>query len=473
MNMSLSTLSATQAFGVRINARAELRRALLAAAETCWVYAPLMILAALGGQARLLSPIGIFLVYWAGLEIGRYLPRVRRAWRMLQLLTLALAVALVLVVVRVDLYRGTPLLDFTWLPQYLNQLVSFSGGLTSEQIATLALLYAYVRGVGFGQRPLTLWFVGYQFRLGILVLFLTGLLGVLARSVDWRTPLIVFFVVSLLSIALARIEEGGREMALGGRWALILVGANVLVVLLGLFITPLLTIAAANALFVLLEPFAPVFEFLLNLILVPLFFILSLLFTLLGPIFGFLVAALRSFQQRLLPQLPTNAPDITRELPDLSFALPYVRLGLLLLFVFSIALIVAHALHRRMSEWEEENFMREAAGAQDLSRAERIKRPRTAAPPPREIEAENIRRIYAALLARAAAVGVPRREAETPFEFLPRLSAQFPDATPDLQTLTDAYVAVHYAQVPATGAQVREMRGVWQRLRGQLVKKRQ
>jgi hypothetical protein len=89
----------------------------------------------------------------------------------------------------------------------------------------------------------------------------------------------------------------------------------------------------------------------------------------------------------------------------------------------------------------------------------------------REIEAENIRRIYAALLARCQAIGLPRREAETPFEFLPRLRAQFPQAASDLSALTEAYVAVHYAQTPATGAQVRAMRAVWQRLRGQLVRR--
>ena len=41
-------------------------------------------------------------------------------------------------------------------------------------------------------------------------------------------------------------------------------------------------------------------------------------------------------------------------------------------------------------------------------------------------------------------------------------------AAADLSALTEAYVAVHYAQIPATDTQVRVMRAVWQRLRGQL-----
>ena len=82
-----------------------------------------------------------------------------------------------------------------------------------------------------------------------------------------------------------------------------------------------------------------------------------------------------------------------------------------------------------------------------------------------------LRTQYAALLARAAVVGLPRREAETPFEFLPRLTAEFPNALSDLRALTEAYVAVHYAQQQATPGQVHEMRVVWQRLRKELVKR--
>jgi hypothetical protein len=83
----------------------------------------------------------------------------------------------------------------------------------------------------------------------------------------------------------------------------------------------------------------------------------------------------------------------------------------------------------------------------------------------REIHAENVRRIYAALLAHAEMLGLKRREAETPFEFLPRLVAHFPDVSGDLHTITDAYVAVHYAQAPATEPQVRELRARWHKTR--------
>src|SRR5215467_14654785 len=89
---------------MRMNVRAELRRALFAGAETCWVYAILLTLSGLGGFPRNLSPFSIFIIYWAGIEIGHYLPRLRAHWRLLQAASIGLAALLILAVLRIDLY---------------------------------------------------------------------------------------------------------------------------------------------------------------------------------------------------------------------------------------------------------------------------------------------------------------------------------------------------------------------------------
>jgi hypothetical protein len=279
--------------------------------------------------------------------------------------------------------------------------------------------------------------------------------------------------VSLLSIALARMEESGREMALGRAWALLLVGASLLVVALGFFVTPLFTITAAAAFFQILSPLAPVVEFLVSLILIPLSYLLEAVIEFLIPIFSIILTAFRGLPFDIIPQVQAPLRKAADEGSGLLVAiLPYVRLLVFLMILLSAALIVARALNRRMMRVEEESFAREGAGERDRPGAEKMRRLRAAPVSQREIEAENIRRIYAALLARCEAVGLPRREAETPFEFLPRLSAQFPQAAADLSALTEAYVAVHYAQIPATNSQVRMMRAVWQRLRRQLVRRK-
>jgi hypothetical protein len=467
--MFAPALAAPRLSGIKFDARAELRRALLAAAETCWVYAVVLTLTALLRPPRLISPVGVFFTYFVALEIGRYLPRLLRGQRALQWINLALAGLVILFVIRVDLYRDAPVFDLTWLPSYLGNLSALFERFASDQIATIALLFVYVRGLGFAYRPLTLWFTGFQFRLGVVFFFGIAIAGAFAGGVDIRALLVVYFIVSLLSIALARMEESGREMALGKAWAPLLVGASLLVVSLGFFVTPLMTMAAAAAFFQILSPLAPVVEFLLTLILVPLSYVIEFLIGLLMPLLTLVMVSLRRLPLDILPQLQIPLQKSS----DNGIALfvqiwPYLRLVLFLAILMGAALAIARAVNRRMAQVEEETFIREAVGERDRKRAEKMGGARAAPMLPHEVEAENIRRIYAALLARCQAIGLPRREAETPFEFLPRLEAQFPQAATDLSALTEAYVAVHYAQIPATNERVHAMRAVWRRLRGQL-----
>lgn len=467
-----TSLTAGKPVGFRLNARGELRRALLAAGETCWVYAIVLVLTALARPSNLISPFAIFLTYWAALDIGRYLPRMRLKRSMLQWVNLSLAVLIILTVVRLDLYRNVPPFDITWMPTYFSRLSALFERFSPEQIATVAMVFVYMRGVGFAYRPLTLWFTGFQFRLGIVFFFGSGIVGAFAGGSDFRGLIIAYFFVSLLSIALARMEESGREMALGKAWAFLLAVACLLVVALGFFVTPLLTTSAAAAFFQALAPFGPVAEFILGLIMIPLSYVIEAILEFLIPILSVVIESLRRLPFDLIPQTTAPLQNAADQGTALFVSLwPYVRLLLFLMIVMGVAIIVARTLNRQMNRMEEESFVREGAAERDFKLAEKTGRRRAAPRQRHEIEAENIRRIYAALLARCQAIGFPRREAETPFEFLPRLKAHFPRAASDLSALTEAYVAVHYAQVPATGEQVRAMRGVWQRLRGQLVRR--
>jgi hypothetical protein len=169
------------------------------------------------------------------------------------------------------------------------------------------------------------------------------------------------------------------------------------------------------------------------------------------------------------PEVNRDLQNLANSINQLAVVIPYLRLLGIIAIVFGIGLVIALALNRRLLRIEEESFVREAASEYEDTRSEKLRRARARPAPFREIEAENIRRVYAALLARAEASGLARREAETPLEFLPRLIARWPEAAPDLNQVTQAYVAVHYAQQSATREQVREVRAAWERLKNQLV----
>ncbi len=448
--------------------RADVRRAVLAAAETCWVYAGMLTVGRAAGSSRFLTAFGIWFTYWAALEIGHYLPRRRQPLRVLRLLNLGLAILIFLAVIRLDLYRDVPLLDLSWVGAFVRGLSSTVPLFTPPQIAIITLLYVYVRGSGFGQRPLTLWFVGFQFRLGVLIFFIISLLAVLTGPPNLLPPLVAYFVLSLLGVALSRIDESGREKGLGMHWAVLLIAACAVVVLIALFVTPLFTLTGVNLFFRLFEPLLPVLAFLLAILLIPLGWVFSLLIDLLAPLFAGLSQVFKNLQIQLPEQVQQPLKAVPSALSQLLFLVPYLQLLLFIALIFGAAVLVARALNRRMMQAEEEGYFREPVESLPARPKEKPRRTPRGAKRRGEIQAENIRRIYAALLARAAALGLARREAETPLEFLPRLVGRFPQAEADLRMLTDAYVSVHYGEQAATSAQVREARLVWGRAKREM-----
>ncbi|MEW5719485.1 MAG: DUF4129 domain-containing protein, partial [Chloroflexota bacterium] len=132
-----------------------------------------------------------------------------------------------------------------------------------------------------------------------------------------------------------------------------------------------------------------------------------------------------------------------------------------------VAYVLLRALNRRMKQIEGEAYIREAISAEeagDRARRGALKKSRPPRSRAQHIAAESIRRIYAALVARAASAGVARRVAETPYEFLPRLYDKFSEQRDDIHSITEAYVAVHYGETDAAPEIVAQVRAAWRRV---------
>jgi len=71
----------------------------------------------------------------------------------------------------------------------------------------------------------------------------TTLAKALARSLGCT---FVYFIFSLLAIALARLEEAGRELALDWKWAGVLLGTIAATVGMGYLVTQLFTLQVVN-----------------------------------------------------------------------------------------------------------------------------------------------------------------------------------------------------------------------------------
>ncbi len=450
----------------QLSLRRELRLALLAAMETCWVYSILAFLAALMKIPRAPSPLTLFFAYWIALLAGRGLPRLKQRWSILQLIAVGLAAITLFSVARIELYPRLDLFDFSWLPRFVRAL-SFADGFVAEHLTGLGVLFVFMRGLGYGQRPLTLWFIGFQFRLGVVIFFLLLIVSSFLKSIDVSFWIFVYFFFSLLAIALARLDEIGSDIHYGLRWAMTLLTGVALVVFLGLGLLQFFTLDVAEGLLRLFTPLWILFEIILLIIIIPVSLIVGFLVDLLQPLFINLRKIFDDLQRIFPPDTAEKLAQAAQPNPALGFLIPLGKTILILGVFLSVGYLLARALNRRMQESEAEAGFREALGEDE--EAARVRRAAMTKKKSRRqhvgpMAAESIRRIYAALVARASVAGLPRQIAETPYEFLPRLQRRWSENVEEMRTITDAYVAVHYAEEDATPDQVQRVRTAWQRI---------
>jgi hypothetical protein len=320
---------------------------------------------------------------------------------------------------------------------------------------------------------MTLWFTAFQFRLGIVAFFLLLFFSSILRPFDPSPWLFVYFFLSLLAIALARIDEMESDVRFGPRWAITLLASVALVLFLGLMLLQFLTLNSVAALLQLSAPVWALVALIVTLVALPFGFLASWLIELLQPLF----TGLGRFFQALSGLIPTGAADNLRQaqeqMAQLSFLEPIFKTLFVLAVVLGVGYLIAHALNRRMKQMEDEQYVRESLSATERS-AERAGTRKKKTPERRRagtIAAESIRRIYAALVARAGEAGLPRAVAETPYEYLPRLVHTWPEQAADLHAITDAYVDVHYAEREFPAAEVNRLRELWKRIEATIKRK--
>ncbi len=85
---------------------------------------------------------------------------------------------------------------------------------------------------------------------------------------------------------------------------------------------------------------------------------------------------------------------------------------------------------------------------------------------------ERVRRLYLALVQRAAQAGHPRRPSQTPFEYAEGLESHLASEREALETLTEAFVQARYSPRPFSTDEVGLLHRLWQRLAAALRHKR-
>ena len=85
---------------------------------------------------------------------------------------------------------------------------------------------------------------------------------------------------------------------------------------------------------------------------------------------------------------------------------------------------------------------------------------------------EMVRYFYLSSERRAADAGQPRRPGQTPYEYRQLLDERFPELEPDLEGLTDAFVAARYSAEPVEEEDAQQVKPLWQRIKVALRQRR-
>ena len=467
---------------LRTHARRELVFLSLGTIDVC-VMTPLV--AALLSRLIPVRPLPVTAIFLCTVLAVHYLARLalhlspRPALRAI-LLGLGILVSGFLTVHQV-LYAETRLWDPAWL-------VGIVAGVR-RQVASpdvlifLLVLFLWWRGLVLAQRRLDSENVAFRFRLGLLLIAMTTALGESMLPWPYHRFVFVFFFASLLGIALARAEEvgeqyGGSKSPFGLGWLATLVVAGLGVLLLAGGLAALLT---PDNLSLVLVPALYVVRLALFGLVYVMAWVAQVLIAPLMVIFrrGDLARILEEAASRMVPP---ERPEMEDESP-VSLLAPEQLLMLrtvgVILGVLLLLLLVVSSLRRlrlragrqrdeeRESVWEGTHLRR---GLGDLLRRGRRRLDGAAAALShtllgRLFAALTIRRIYAHLGVLAAERGYPRLSSQTPYEYLPTLEQAFPDRREEVARITEAYVAVHYGEMPERAEELAVIQAAWESIR--------
>lgn len=397
---------------------------------------------------------------------------------------LALVMLLVLTcmfALRVFLYAGQEYKGFDWLGETIKDVLDVYQAVPDWFIIVLSTLFLWWRGISLAQRRPSVRSVALSFYLGIVSFIGFVLLVNLVTREDPSFFIPVFFFYALMALAATRMDEmrgrrGAMRSPFGVSWLLSIAGAVLIVVLLGTLLGALLTGKDLQAVVQWIAP-------------------LLLLF---GVVVGALLAALRMMTDWLLgflrsmgverateplAELLDGLGDLVPGGSDSPLSAPpglgAIRLVLMGGLIVGLGALVIWMVRnqgwgeRAGDEEDQESVFSSALLLDHLRELVETGSGRLAAAlglVQRRgwrglFAALTIRRIYAQMLRLAAHHGYPRAPFQTPYEYESTAVRAFPGGAAEVRMITEAYVAVHYGEVPETDAELQQIRACWEKLK--------
>jgi hypothetical protein len=352
--------------------------------------------------------------------------------------------------------------------------------------------------------------IGSYFQGGILLLILTGLARLSVPVLFKHTPpplsgsvinALIYFALGLALISQAhfgvlqfswRVQRLRVSPLLGTRWAWQTVACLALIVVVALVLPTGYSVGLPQAIIWVVTATANILFGAVSLLLYLLMLLLGWLATLLG-----FQQVQESASKPSLPQMPSVPQGGTGAVSTLTWLELLRSVVFWGIFLAILGYSIYHffrerpglfpgleggLLARLIAWWRElwRRGLRVSARARQtiIQRLSRRLGERGPLQPWRIIRLsrlsprQRVRYFYLSVLRRAARAGHVRRLHQTPYEYQALLSEQVPEATQDMETLTQTFVVARYSQHPVSDRESNVVKEIWRRVRAILARKR-
>ncbi|MBN1937146.1 MAG: DUF4129 domain-containing protein [Anaerolineae bacterium] len=457
----------------------------LAAMEACVVYPWYLMFNRLAqNQDRAMSLLAVIALLWMPYLLASLLNRTALTADRKQATVAGLMLLMSLIVVRLSIYGGYNLLDLTWFLDLTDRLFGILTSLPPDLILVGVVFVAWWRGIILSRQDYDTRQVGFHFRLGIIILLGYFIVTIFGLRENIVIAVVCYFFFGLLTVALARvIEVGGiHTSSLGSKqWVAILVGASTGSLGLALLALALFSRQVLGAF---IDRFRNVWNFIAQIAWYAVGVLLYLFFPLVEwiiELFQQLDRSAGGFGEQLFGS-PLEDPLAELKYEEYKRILPHCNTILMVILVVGGLLLIARLIRQILAKGEkDEDIERESMWslqnlADDLRNSLRQGLDNLRAfmdhfGDRKKRSAASIRKIYASMIDLAGEAGYPRRPAITPYEHRPTLYHAFPGGQEAVDAITEAYVRVHYGQVPDTREAMQQIVRHWETVQQMVVAK--
>lgn len=388
----------------------------------------------------------------------------------------------ILLSLRTLLFELASPFDFSWIPAFYSHIAESGNPYWGRDVAVFILvIFFWWRGISLVGRRVDMKSLGLRFRLSALI-FAPIVILIASGLADWNVIpfLLLFFLASLLAMALTRAEQleqdkSGKSFAMSPRWLTAVTLAALTIILAGVILASWISGESILGLAGWLQPVWLALYFAATTIISMLAHLalpfMSVLGALLQRVFDILGQAL----QRAIGQLPLQPEqeqeqplESVRQLLDIDSNYMALLIGLIVLFVILLVALGLRSMFRSMllpadpyrelvrnTGEDDANSQRPGLVGRLLQQLGLGRGWRAAA---------SIRRIYREMCLVAGAAGYARGESETPYEYLTTLAKAWPDNQAETNLITRAYVRVRYGEIPESKQELAELEAAWKRL---------